>query len=123
MPEARAAADLLIPLAGEGAEIARQVEREIGGVPSVVYTPHGDGPFPVLVFIHGGGWVINGPQHYHPVCQDLAAGAGCVVVSIDYRMAPEHKAPVAATTRSPRWVGARPRRRDRWRSDPGRGRR
>jgi acetyl esterase len=99
VPEARVMADRLIPLAGEGADIAGQVEREIGGVPSVVYTPHpkdGDErPFPVLVFIHGGGWVINGPQHYHPVCQDLAAGAGCVVVSIDYRMAPEFKAPVA----------------------------
>lgn len=94
--DARGVSDLLIPLAGEGAAIASQVEREIGGVPSVVYTPEGEGPFPVLVFIHGGGWVINGPQHYHPVCQDLAAGAGCVVVSIDYRLAPEHKAPAAA---------------------------
>jgi acetyl esterase len=96
VPEARLAADALIPLAGEGAAIAAQDEREIGGVPSVVYTPVGEGPFPVLVFIHGGGWVINGPQHYHPVCRDLAAGAGCVVVSIDYRLAPEHKAPAAA---------------------------
>lgn len=97
--EARLVADNLIPLGGEGAAIASQVEREIGGVPSVVYTPlrtdEGDGPFPLLVFIHGGGWVINGPQHYHSVCQDLAAGAGCVVVSIDYRLAPEHKAPAA----------------------------
>jgi acetyl esterase len=94
--EARVAADLLIPLGGEGAEIAGQVEREIGGVPSVVYTPLGDGPFPVLVFIHGGGWVINRPLNYHTVCQDLAAGAGCVVASIAYRLAPEHKAPAAA---------------------------
>lgn len=96
VPDARAATDALIPLAGEGADIAAQVEREIGGVPSVVYTPHGDGPFPVLVFIHGGGWVINEPRHYHAVCQELAAGAGCVVVSIDYRLAPEHRAPAAA---------------------------
>ena len=94
--EARASADLLIPLAGEGAEIAGRVEREIGGVPSVVYTPIGEGPFPVLVFIHGGGWVINRPHNYHAVCQDLAAGAVCVVVSIAYRLAPEHKAPAAA---------------------------
>ena len=34
----------------------------------VVYTPHGDGPFPVLVWLHGGGWVIGGPQHYHATC-------------------------------------------------------
>lgn len=94
--DARLLGDNLVPLAGEGVEMASQVEREIGGVPSVVYTPHGSGPFPVFVWIHGGGWVINGPQHYHAVCQDIAAGAGCVVVSIDYRLAPEHKAPAAA---------------------------
>jgi acetyl esterase len=96
VPEARALSDLFIPIGGEGADIASRVEREVGGVPSVVYTPHGDGPFPVFVFIHGGGWVINGPEHYHPVCRDIATGAGCVVVSIDYRLAPEHKAPAAA---------------------------
>ncbi len=98
--EARSTADDLIALGGEGAEIAGRVEREVGGVPAVVYTPlpgaDRDAPFPVLVFIHGGGWVINGPRHYHAICQDLAAGAGCVVVSIDYRLASEHKAPAAA---------------------------
>jgi acetyl esterase len=94
--DARVASDALIPLGGDGAAIAKQEEREIGGVPSVVYTPDGDGPFPVLVFIHGGGWVINGPTHYHAQCRDLAADVSCVVVSIDYRLAPEHKAPAAA---------------------------
>lgn len=94
--DARATADDLILLGGEGAAVANQEEREIGGVPSVVYTPEGEGPFPVLVFIHGGGWVINQPKHYRAQCQDLAAGAGCIVVSIDYRLAPEHKAPAAA---------------------------
>jgi acetyl esterase len=94
--DARLLGDNLVPLAGDGADVASQTDREVGGVPAVVYTPHGSGPFPVLVWIHGGGWVINGPQHYHAVCRDLAAGAGCVVVSIDYRLAPEHKAPAAA---------------------------
>jgi acetyl esterase len=95
LSEAREKPDLLVPLAGDGADVASQVEREVGGVPSVVYTPHGEGPFPVLVWIHGGGWVICAPQHYHAVCQELAAGAGCIVVSVDYRLAPEHKAPAA----------------------------
>jgi acetyl esterase len=93
--EARGNMDVLAELAGPGADIAGQVEREVGGVPAVVYTPHGEGPFPVLVWIHGGGWVIGGPQHYHGVCRDLAAAAGCLVVSIDYRLAPEHTAPAA----------------------------
>jgi acetyl esterase len=75
--------------------VASQAAREVGGVPAVVYTPYGEPPFPVLVWIHGGGWVIGGPQHYHAVCRDLAAAAGCVVVSIDYRLAPEHPAPAA----------------------------
>jgi acetyl esterase len=93
--EARIVSEGIIPLAGEGAEVASQVEREIGGVPAAVYTPHGEGPFPVLVWIHGGGWVICGLPHYHAVCRDLAAAAGCIVVSLDYRLAPEHKAPAA----------------------------
>ncbi len=82
-------------LGGEGAHVASIENRSIGGVASVVYTPIGDGPFPVLVWSHGGGWVIGGPEHYHGVCRDLAAGANCIVVSIDYRLAPEHKAPAA----------------------------
>lgn len=93
--EARIASEGLIPLSGDGADIASQVERSIGGVPAAVYVPHGDAPFPVLVWIHGGGWVICGLPHYHAVCRDLAAGAGCIVVSLDYRLAPEHKAPAA----------------------------
>lgn len=90
--EARQVIDNIAALGGEGADVAGQESRQVGGVPAVVYTPHGDGPFPVLVFLHGGGWVIGGPQHYHATCRDLAAGAGCVVVSVDYRLAPEHKA-------------------------------
>ncbi len=104
--EARLLPDNLVELGGEGADVASQVEGDAGGVPCVVYTPHGDGPFPVLVWIHGGGWVIGGPQHYHSQCRDLAAGAGCIVVSIDYRLAPEHKAPAAVDdcTTAVAWV-------------------
>jgi acetyl esterase len=93
--QAREGMDLLAPLGGEGAEVGSVEERQIAGVRSIVYTPLGVGPFPVLVFMHGGGWLIGGPQHYHGVSRDLAAGAGCIVVSVDYRLAPEHKAPAA----------------------------
>jgi acetyl esterase len=93
--DARLVIDNIAPLGGEGSDVASQIERQVGGVPAVVYTPHGEGPFPVLVFLHGGGWVIGGPQHYHATCTDLAAGAGCIVVSVDYRLAPDHKAPAA----------------------------
>ena len=62
---------------------------------------------PVVMWFHGGGWVLGNVVGYDPVCSFIAAEVGCVVVSVDYRMAPEHRAPVAvedcvdATT----WVG------------------
>jgi acetyl esterase len=61
-----------------------------------VYTPEGNGPFPVLVYFHGGGWVIGSRDSIDGPCRSLANGAGCVVVSVDYRLAPEHKFPAAA---------------------------
>jgi acetyl esterase len=82
-------------LAGEGARVASVVDREVGGVRSLVYTPEGEGPFPVLVWIHGGGFVIGNPEMYDQLCRDLAATTPCIVVSLDYRLAPEHKAPAA----------------------------
>ena len=59
------------------------------------------------MWFHGGGWVLGNVVDYDPICTFIAADVGCVVVSVDYRMAPEHRAPVAvedcvdATT----WVG------------------
>jgi acetyl esterase len=92
---ARAAFAGLALLGGEGADVAKVEERVLAGVPSIVVTPHGDGPFPVLVWIHGGGWVIGTAGESLATAKDLAAAAGCVVVSLDYRLAPEHKAPAA----------------------------
>lgn len=60
-----------------------------------VYTPEGKGPFPVLVFFHGGGFVLCNLDTHDPVCRNLCAGAGCVVVAVDYRLAPENKFPAA----------------------------
>lgn len=69
----------------EGAEIAVRI-----------YTPEGEGPFPVLVYYHGGGWVIGNLETVDVPCRMLANRAGCIVVSVDYRLAPEHKFPTAA---------------------------
>jgi acetyl esterase len=79
-----------------------------GDIPVRVYTPLGEGPHPVLVFFHGGGFVVLDLDSHDYICMRLAAGATCVVVSVDYRLAPEHKFPagpddcLAAT----RWAAA-----------------
>jgi acetyl esterase/lipase len=60
------------------------------------YTPlEGDGPFPVIVYYHGGGWVIADLDTYEPSAAALAAKTGAVVVSVAYRQAPEHTYPTA----------------------------
>ena len=66
-----------------------------GDIPIRIYTPAGDGPFPILVYFHGGGWVIGDRDTHDVPCCNLANRAGCVVVSVDYRRAPEYKFPAA----------------------------
>jgi acetyl esterase len=59
-----------------------------------IYRPaSGDGPWPVVVFFHGGGWVVCTLETHDPYCRALATEAGVMVVSVDYRLAPEHKFP------------------------------
>ena len=93
--EARDGYAALSSLGGTGAEVATVDHRRIAGVPCVVITPIGAGPHPVIVWFHGGGWVLGSADQSIPVTSDLAAAAGCVVVSVDYRLAPEHPAPAA----------------------------
>ncbi|USZ66863.1 alpha/beta hydrolase [Halorussus salilacus] len=64
-----------------------------GSVPIRVYTPDGPGPFPVLVWMHGGGFLLGDVESYDPVCRVLADELDCIVVSPDYRLAPEHPFP------------------------------
>jgi len=66
-----------------------------GQIPVRIYTPQVAGPLPILVYFHGGGWVICDLDTHDNLCHSLANGASCVVVSVDYRLAPEHKFPAA----------------------------
>ncbi|MCL1463438.1 alpha/beta hydrolase [Argonema galeatum] len=66
-----------------------------GDIAIRIYTPHGKKPLPVLVFFHGGGWVLGDLDVADSTCRSLAKDVGCVVVSVDYRLAPEHKFPAA----------------------------
>ena len=61
-----------------------------------IYQPKGSGPFPVLVYFHGGGWVIANLDTYDASCRALTNAANCLVVSVAYRQAPESKFPAAA---------------------------
>ena len=79
-----------------------------GEIAARLYTPQGRGPFPVLLYLHGGGWVIGNLEAYDPTCRALTNAANCVVVSIEYRLAPEHKFPAAPEDcyAAARWVAA-----------------
>ncbi len=73
----------------------RTIPGPAGEIPVRVYTPQGKGPFPGLVFFHGGGFVLCNLDTHDGVCRSLANAAGCAVVSVDYRLAPEHPYPAA----------------------------
>ena len=64
-----------------------------GQLPATVYTPAGKGPFPVVVYFHGGGWVIANRMVYDGGARGLSKAANAVVISTDYRLAPEAKFP------------------------------
>src|SRR6185295_16287011 len=59
-----------------------------------LYMPEGRGPFPALVFFHGGGWVLGDLESHDDVCRTIASRTPAVVVSVDYRLAPEWTFPV-----------------------------
>jgi len=65
-----------------------------GQIPLRIYTPEGESPFPILVFYHGGGWVIGNLDTQDDLARLLAKRVGCIVVSVDYRLAPEHEFPI-----------------------------
>ncbi len=72
-------------------------------LPSALVTA---GTLPVLVYYHGGGWVIGDLDTHDTLCRELANAAGCAVVAVDYRMGPEHRFPAAVddALAATRWV-------------------
>lgn len=81
LPEVR---DLAVP--GPGGEIPVRLYRP---------EPSAAGPLPVLIYFHGGGWVLGDIDAVDAICRKLAAGVGCAVVNVGYRLAPEHPFPAA----------------------------
>jgi acetyl esterase len=86
-----------------------QASGPAGPIPLRMYRPLGAAPgavLPVLVYFHGGGWVIGDLDTHDTLCRELANGAGIAVVSVDYRLAPEHRFPAAFddSLAATRWV-------------------
>jgi acetyl esterase len=71
-------------------------ETVAGAIPARVYRPVATGPLPTIVYLHGGGFVIGDLDTHEGVCRLLCNDVGAVVVSVDYRLAPEHPFPAAA---------------------------
>jgi acetyl esterase len=113
-PEAaRAGFALLASLSGPPDEAVPTDDRTIPGpagndIPVRVYRPQSDTPLPVVVYFHGGGFVIGDIHTHDATCQRLAAGVPAVVVSVDYRLAPEHVFPAAVDDceAATQWVSA-----------------
>jgi acetyl esterase len=94
-----AKAEAMEVLAGPLQEVARVEDRTIPGpaqpIPIRIYRPVAGTNLPALVYYHGGGWVIGTLDSVDRTCRALANASGCVLISVDYRLAPEHKFPAA----------------------------
>jgi len=97
-PAVAQSVDLKAP--GPGGDIALRLVRPVGSAPGT--------QLPVLVYYHGGGWVIGDLDSHDTLCRELANGSGCAVVAVDYRMGPEHRFPAAVddVIAATRWVHA-----------------
>ncbi|MDQ3931442.1 MAG: alpha/beta hydrolase, partial [Actinomycetota bacterium] len=86
-------------LAGAGPKVGAVTDERIatnaGDLQVRIYRPSGLGPFPVLVYLHGGGWVVGTLDTYDALCRHLTVRADCLTVSVAYRLAPEHRHPAA----------------------------
>jgi acetyl esterase len=80
-------------LSGPGGEVAEVRDITVGDIPVRVYRPEGEGPLPLVVYLHGGGWAIGSIASFDTVIRALANASGAVVASVGYRLAPEHPFP------------------------------
>jgi acetyl esterase len=98
--EARIGSEEIAALSGDRIEVGavRDITIPVDGadVGARVYTPEGTGPHPIVMFFHGGGWVVCSLDTHDNIARAICRDAAAVVVSVDYRMAPEFRYPTAA---------------------------
>lgn len=80
-------------LSGSEIVTTQTIKGPMGDIPIRVYTPPGKGPYPVLVYFHGGGWVLGSLDGVDTLCRRITQIAQVVVISVNYHLAPEHKFP------------------------------
>jgi acetyl esterase len=84
-------------MSGPGEEVAEVRDIVVpgpgGSIPVRVFRPAGEGPLPLVAYVHGGGWVIGSIDGFDPLCRALANASGALIASIGYRLAPEHPFP------------------------------
>jgi acetyl esterase len=110
-------------MSGPGEEVAEVRDITVpgpgGAIPVRVFRPAGEGPLPLVAYVHGGGWALGSLDGFDPLCRALANAAGAVVASIGYRLAPEHPFPAGLDDvgAAVRWLAANAREFD---GDPAR---
>lgn len=108
--DARTFSDAAAAYRAPGPAVAAMIDGTLPGADGPLafrsYTPEAAGPRPIVVWFHGGGWVIGGPTSDEPFCRALCAATGAVVVSVDYRHGPEHRFPSASddALAATRWI-------------------
>jgi acetyl esterase/lipase len=94
--EARAAHSAeAVRLCGEGEPVAEVRDVRVGEVLVRIFRPHGQGPLPIVAYLHGGGWMMGTLDSYDSLLRALANASGAIVAGIDYRLSPEHRFPAA----------------------------
>ena len=82
-----------------GEEVTEVIDRRIPGpageIPIRIYIPEAKRPLPVFVWLHGGAFIMGDLDYGDCECRAMANGSGCLLISVDYRLAPEHKFPAA----------------------------
>jgi acetyl esterase len=93
-----------------GAAVSRTIPGPAGELDARLYLPDTDGPFPTVVFFHGGGFVLGSIGTHDWLCRHLTRESGCAVLSVDYRLAPEHPFPAAVKDAyaAVEWAAANP---------------